>query len=151
MPFFSLRWIWVLPSGSFLCKIRTDKILWFCMWVGLLQWKRMPFGLCNTTETFQRLMIQALASITKKFGNLVTCYVVNVVIATSILTEHIDRLDEVFECMKKAGLKIKPSKCEILRDSTKYQGRIVDRRGLRPDPDAAEAVLTWNVPRTDTQ
>ena len=73
----------------------------------------MPFGLCNTTETFERLMIQALASITKKFGNLVTCYVVDVVIATSILTDHIDRLNEVFDCMKKAGLKFKPSKCEI--------------------------------------
>ena len=28
---------------------------------------------------------------------------------------------------------------------------MVDRHGLRPDPEAVEAVLTWKAPRTDTQ
>ena len=79
------------------------------------------------------------------------CYVDDVVIATPTLEDHIDRLDEVFECMKRAGLKCKPSKCEILGDSIKYLGRMVDRHGVRPDPEAVEAVLTWKAPRTDTQ
>ena len=72
------------------------------------------------------------------------------VIATPTLEDHIDRLDEVFGCMKRAGLKCKPSKCEILRDSIKYLGRMVDRHGVRPDPEAVEAELTWKAPRTDT-
>ena len=59
------------------------------------------------------------------------CYVDDVVIATPTLEDHIDRLDEVFGCMKRAGLKCKPSKCEILRDSIKYLGRMVDRHGVR--------------------
>ena len=111
----------------------------------------MPFGLCNATATFQRLMAQTLTGVTKKYGNLLMCYVDDVVIATPSLEDHIDRLDEVFGCMKRAGLKCKPSKCEILRDSIKYLGRMVDRHGVRPDPDAVEAVLTWKAPRTDTQ
>ena len=40
------------------------------------------------------------------------------------------------------GTKLKPSKCEILKDSIKYLGRTVDRHGIRPDPDAVEVVLT---------
>ena len=99
----------------------------FACELGLYQWKRMPFGLCNATATFQRLMAQALTRVTKKYGNLVMCYVDDVVIATPTLEDHIDRLDEVFGCMKRAGLKCKPSKCEILRDSIKYLGRMVDR------------------------
>ena len=79
------------------------------------------------------------------------CYVDDVVIATPTLEDQIDRLDEVFGCMKRAGLKCKPSKCEILRDSIKYLGKMVDRHGARPDPEAVEAVLTWKAPRTDTQ
>ena len=89
----------------------------------------MPFGLCNATATFQR----------------------DVVIETPTLKDHIDWLDEVFGCMKRAGLKCKPSKCEILRVSIKYLGRMVDRHGVRPDPEAVEAVLTWKAPRTVTQ
>ena len=125
----------------------------FACELGLYQWKRMPFGLYNTTATFQRLMAEALTRVTKKYGNLVMCYVDDVVIATPTLEDHIDRLDEVFGFMKRAGLKCKPSKCDILRDSIKYLGRMVDRHGVRPDPEAVavEAVLTWKAPRTDTQ
>ena len=91
----------------------------------------MPFGLCNATAaTFQRPMAQGLTGVTKKYGNLVMCYVDDVVIATPILEDHIDWLDEVFDCMKRAGLKCKPSKCENLRDSIKYLGRMVDRHGV---------------------
>ena len=107
----------------------------------------MHFGLCNAVATFQRLMAQALTRITKKYGNLVMCYVDDVVIGTLILAYHIDRLDEVFHCMKRAGLKSKPSKGEIVRDSIKYPGRMVGGHGLRPDPDAVEAVLTWKAPK----
>ena len=111
----------------------------------------MPLGLCNATATFQRLMAKALTRVTKKYGNLVMCHVDDVFIATPTLEDHIDRLDEVSGCMKRAGLKCKPSKCEILRDSIKYLGRMVDRHGVRPDLKAVEAVLTWKAPRTDTQ
>ena len=57
----------------------------FACELGLYQWKRMPFGLCNATATFQRLMAQALTGVTKKYGNLVMCYVDDVVIATPTL------------------------------------------------------------------
>ena len=86
----------------------------FACELGLYQWKRMPFGLCNATTTFQRLMAQALTRVTKKYGNIVMCYVNDVVIAKPTLEDHIDWLDEVFGCMKRAGLKCKPSKCEVL-------------------------------------
>ena len=70
------------------------------------------------------------------YGNLVRRYVDDVVIPTPTLEDHIDRLDEFFACMKRAGLKCKPSKCEILRDSIKYLGRMVDRHGVRQEPEA---------------
>ena len=94
--------------------------------------KRMPFGLCNATATFQRLIAQALTNGTKKY---------DVVIAKPTLEDHIERLDEVFACMKRSGLKYKPSKCEILNDSIKYVGRMVDKHGIRPNPDAVDDEL----------
>ena len=87
-------------------------------------------------------MAQALTSVTKKYGNLVMCYVDDVVIATPTLEDHIERLDEVFACMKRAGLKCKPSKCENSKYSTKFLGRMVNKHGIRPDSDSVEAVLS---------
>ena len=59
---------WQVP----LRKQDRDKTGFACE-LGLFQGKRMPFGLCNATATFQRLMTQALTSVTKKNGNLVMC------------------------------------------------------------------------------
>ena len=53
--------------------------------------------------------------------------------------------------MRRSELNRKPSKCEILKDSIKYLGRMVDTHGIRPDPDAVEAVLTWKSPKTEHQ
>ena len=86
-----------------------------------------------------------------KYGNLIICYVDDVLIAIPTLEDHIERLDEVFTCMNQAGLKCKPSKCEILRDSIEYLGHLVDKHGFRPDPEAVKAALTWKAPKTDTQ
>ena len=91
----------------------------------------MPFDLCNATATFQRLMTHALIGVTKMWqpGN-------------STLEGHIKRLDEMFACTKRSGLKCTPSKCEISKDSIKHLGRTVDKHGIRPDQDAVEVVLT---------
>ena len=80
---------WQVP----LRKQDRDKTGFTCE-LGLFQWKRMPFGLCNATATFQRLMAHALIGVTKKYGNLVMCYVDDVVKATPTLEDHIERLDE---------------------------------------------------------
>ena len=136
---------WKVP----LTKQDRDKTGFACE-LGLSQWKRMPFGLCNATATFHRLA-QALTRVTKKYGNLVLCYVDDMVIAMPTLEDHIERLNEVLDCMKKAALKSKPSKCEIYMHSIKYPGRIVDKHGIRPDPDAVEAVLFWKSPKTENQ
>ena len=137
---------WQVP----LRKQDEDKTGFACE-LGLFQWKRVPFGLCNATATFQGLIAQALTSVTKKYGNLKMYYVDDVVIATPTLEDHIERLDEVFAFMTRAGLKCKPSKCEIVKNSIKYLGRMVDKHGIRPDPDAVEAVLTWKSPKTEHQ
>ena len=60
----------------------------------------MPFGLCNATATFHRWMAQALTIVTKRYRNLKMCYVDDIVIATPTLEDHIERLDEVFTCLK---------------------------------------------------
>ena len=73
----------------------------------------------------------------------------DVVIPKPTLEHHGERLDEVFACIERAGLNCKPSKWEILEDSIKYLGRMVEKHGIRPDPDPVEAVLTRKSPKIE--
>ena len=79
------------------------------------------------------------------------CYVDDVLIATKTIDQHIERLDEVFGRLKIAGLKCKASKCDFLKTSIKYLGRIVDEKGLRPDPEMKKAIETWQIPISKKQ
>ena len=121
------------------------------MQVGIVPMEGDALQLVQRNGHFSKTDSSGFDQSDEKYGNLVNGYLDDVVIAIPTLEDHIDRLDEVFDCMKRAGLKCKPSKCEILRDSIKYLGRMVDRHGVRPDPEAVESVLTWKAPRSDTQ
>ena len=78
--------------------------------LGFYECKRMPFGLTNAPVTFQRLMKTHLGDL-----NLHWCiiYLDDIVIFSKDLTSHLKRLKAVFQKLEKAGLKLKPSKCEI--------------------------------------
>ena len=110
------------------------------------EWTRMPFGLCNATSTFQRLMSRVLSDICNTVGNLVLCYVDDILIASSSTKDHILRLRQVFRKLRDAGLKLKAGKCELFKTSVKFLGRVVDGDGIRPDPDSIAKVKEWNTP-----
>ena len=44
------------------------------------------------------------------------------------------------------NLKIKPSKCHLLRQSVHYLGHIISQRGVETDPDKVRAIAAWPVP-----
>ena len=81
----------------------------------LWEWTRMLFGLSNTTATFQRLMTRAIGHLILKYGNLVLCYVDDILIATSTIEEHLERFDGVFMCLARGGLKLKAAKCNLMK------------------------------------
>ena len=118
----------------------------FVTTTGQYEWTRMPFGLCNATASFQRLMNSVLSGLEHNYGDLVLCYVDDVLIATSTVDELIRRLDQVFIRIAEAGLKCKPAKCHFLKTSITYLGRVVDHNGVHADPDNIAAVVNWKTP-----
>ena len=113
--------------------------------MGLFEYTRMPFGLMNAPATFQRLM-------TTIFGDMnlseLLIYLDDVIVFSSTLEEHITRLEHVFSRLRQHGLKLKPSKCNILRKEVKYLGHIVSEDGVATDPEKTDAVREWPVPKT---
>ena len=110
---------------------------------GLYQFRVMPFGLCNAPATFQRLMERVLRGL-----HWTTClvYIDDVIIFSGTIGEHLQHLAEVFSRLRDAKLKIKPSKCHLLRQSVHYLGHIISQRGVETDPDKVRVIAAWPAP-----
>ena len=89
--------------------------------LGFYECKRMPFGLTNTPATFQRLMETCLGD-----HNLHWCiiYLDDIVIFSKDLASHLERLKAVFWKLEEAGLKLKPSKCDLFWWQIAYLGHV---------------------------
>ena len=112
--------------------------------LGFFEFNSLPYGLCNSPATFQRLMERCLDDI-----NLEKClvYLDDIIIFSSTFDEHIERLEAVFERLHKHGLKLKPSKCQFLQTKVKYLGHIVSSSGIEVDPSKVEALKIMPRPR----
>ena len=62
------------------------------------------------------------------------------------LIAHLDRLAEVLDRFRAAGLKLKPAKCELLQPQVSYLGHVVSADGVSTDPEKIEAVKDWKTP-----
>lgn len=112
---------------------------------GLIQFRVMPFGLHSAPATFQRLLDKVLGP---KLEPHVQVYLDNIVIASRTFEEHLTHLADVFSRLRHARLRLNPEKCHFCRPSVKYLGHIVDRHGIRTDPDKVSAITNWPTPTT---
>lgn len=114
-----------------------------CTPFGLFEFVRMPFGLCNATQTFQRFM----DDITR---DLDFCYVYidDILIMSSSETEHLEHLRQIFTRLRAHGLLINPSKCVFGATEVQFLGHIVNSQGIRPPPEKVEAIVNFPRPKT---
>ena len=59
-------------------------------------------------------------------------------------------MHNVFECLRKAGLTVKPRKCQFAMKQCKYLVHIVGTGVVQPEPGKIDAVRSFVVPRTKT-
>ena len=64
--------------------------------------------------------------------------------------EHITRLQAVFKKLAEAGLKLKPSKCEVFKRQIAYLGHIVSKNGVETDPKKINCIVNWTRQTTVT-
>ena len=116
--------------------------------LGFWECERMPFGLTNAPANFQRLMESCLGEL-----NLSWCiiYLDDIIMFSQTREEHLVRLQAVFDKLKAAGFKLKPSKCELFKKQINYLGHVVGEEGVATDPDRIKAVTDWPRPTTVTE
>ena len=81
----------------------------------------MYFEQCANVNSFQCLMAVTLSGLQWK-----SCLVyIDDVIVFSTFEEHIRRLEEVFDRLSLANLRLKPSKCFLFKQEVEFLGHVV--------------------------
>ena len=85
--------------------------------LGFYKFTHLPFGLCNTPATFQRLMQNTLGEL-----NLTYCiiYLDDMILFGHSEKEHLEHLHIVVEHFREFNLKLKPSKCSFFQSMIVY-------------------------------
>ncbi|CAH8604747.1 unnamed protein product [Schistosoma rodhaini] len=108
---------------------------------GLFEFLRMPFGLKNAAQTFQRFMDEVTRGL-----DFVFVYIDDVLIASSSTEEHIQHLHTLFERFKSYGVVINPSKCIFGASSLEFLGHHIDSQGIKPLEDKVKAITSYPEP-----
>ena len=89
----------------------------------------MPFGLCNTSATFQWLMQNCLGEL-----NLIYCliYLDNLIMFLQTVEEHLCWLHVMFNQLREYNLELKPSKCSLFKEERNYLAHQVSKQSIWP-------------------
>ena len=111
------------------------------------QFKRLSFGLKNSGMAFQRVMQQILAPVLNQ--NIVV-YIDDILIMSETFEEHILLVEKVLTLLRKSGIKVKVSKCEMFKSETNFLGHVISSEGIRKSPEYIESVRMAKKPETIT-
>ena len=113
---------------------------------GLFEFLRMPFGLRNAGQTFQRAMHAVLQGLPNVY-----VYIDDILVASGNRKEHLQHVKLVLDRLQEHGLLIRPEKCEFGKQKLTFLGHEISADGIRPLPDRVMAIRNYPQPSTAKQ
>ena len=110
---------------------------------GLYEFLRMPFGLKNAAQAFQRLMDKVCQGLARVF-----VYLDDILVASEDRHQHLRDLTELFGRLEDCGLVIKRTKCVLGVLSIDFLGHHVNAKGSVPLPEKVRAIRDFPRPST---
>lgn len=110
---------------------------------GMFEYIRMPFGLRNAAQTFQRFMDQVLRGL-----NFCFAYIDDVLVFSKTREEHEDHLRQLFSRLHNYGVVLNAAKCNFGVAELDFLGHHVDKHGIRPLPDKVNIIQQFPQPQT---
>ena len=117
---------------------------------GTYWYKRMPFAVVNAPSVFSMVMSEILRGINWIHA---LVYVDDIVVFLRSLEEHQQHLQDIFDKLKEAGLKLQPSKCHFAAKKVTYLGHNFSKEGVSVDISKTECVASFPIRmnRTDVR
>ena len=103
----------------------------------------MPFGLCNSQATFQRLMDNILDKIPRAES-----YVDDCCVFSGSFEEHVKDLRSTLARIREGKVKLRRDKCHFGYSGGEFLGHYVSSEGMKPTQGATEKLGQFPVPRS---
>ena len=113
---------------------------------GRYYFRKLPFGICNAPEHFQKQMNLILLGV-----NGVLCQMDDVLVFGGNKQEHDARLTAALNRIQEAGVTLNKEKCEFAKTELTILGHLIDQHGIRPDPDTTSAIRSLSPPSNITE
>jgi hypothetical protein len=111
--------------------------------IGVFCYTKMPFGLKNARETYQRLMDKVFHD---QIGRTVEVYVDDIVIKSKTEKDLLKDIDETFRKLRAYNMKLNPGKCSFGVEEGKFLGVVVTKDGLWANPEKVCAITLMPSP-----
>ena len=116
--------------------------------MGIYEFLRMPYGLCNAPATFQHLMQNCLGELNLIYALI---YLDDMIVYSKTEEEHLVHLHTALEQFMEHGLKLKPSKCNFFRTEISYLGHKVSVAGMELGTEGLKGIAEIAPPTMYTQ
>ena len=116
--------------------------------LGVYEFLRMLYGLCNAPTTFQRLMQNCLGELNLTYA---LVYLDDVIVYSKMEEDHLRWLQAVFERFHEHGLKLKASKCSFLHRQITFLGHEISADGMKPSTLNLKGIVEMAPPANYTE
>ena len=114
---------------------------------GKYEYLRLPMGLSNAPDIFQEKISNLMCDL-----EFVRAYIDDLlIISKGDWDEHLNKLEQVFERLRSAGLKVNAKKCSFGTDKLEYLGYLISKQGIQPIPKKIQGILDIDVPKNRKQ
>lgn len=111
---------------------------------GLWEFNKMPFGLRNSAQTFQRFMDNSVL----QGLEYIFAYIDDVIVASDDIISHKRHLEEVFRRFDEFGITINIAKCCFGQAKLDFLGFEVSTDGIKPLDHKVQAIVNFPRPTT---
>lgn len=108
---------------------------------GLYRYKRLIFGICSASESFQNIISQVFADIegVKNISD-------DIIVFGDTAEIHDQRLEKVMQRLKEKGLTLNADKCEFKKNKLEFMGLTFSNGGVSPSQEHLKALKKASAP-----
>ena len=108
---------------------------------GLFHFRRMPFGLRNAAQTFQRFIDRVVRDLPFVF-----VYLDDILVASENPEQHETHLRQLFASLRDYGVVVHPDKCQFGVEALDFLGHHVNAQGVSPMDDKVTVIRKFPRP-----